>query len=271
MKGMIFKKALLLSGIFLLSTFILAQLSWGCDDDDKDKWDCDRHDKWDCHKHGEPCQPPKIQRVFLEYQADSIVFEIWGKNFDHGALPAVTLGGIYDLTVDGYDDNEITATLPIKDKNFAYGDYRLVVSTCNDSACKDKYCKDHGPNCKCKYCKDHCSKCKDNYCKDNQYKCRCKDRYSLTIGAAGQQIGLEIVTQTVTIDFLETPEAKPELKAICPSGYKVTGGGFSQKLMEIKESKPLKDENAWQVIGEFTTGRGEAYELTVHAVCAKIK
>lgn len=274
MRGMTFKKALLLGGIFLLSTFILVQLSWGCDDDDKDKRDCDHHDQWDCHEHGKSCQPPKIQRVFLEYQPNSIIFEIWGKNFDHGALPVVTLGGIFDLTVDDAltDDNVITATLSsIAEKKFEFGDYKLVVSTCHGSKCKDRYCKDHGPNCKCKYCKEHCSKCRDKYRKDNEYKCRCKDGYSLTIGGAGPTIGFELVTQVVTNNDIDVSAPNPVGKAICPSGYKVVGGGFSQQLIEIKESKPLKEENAWQVIGELTTGRGENYKLAVHAVCAQVQ
>ena len=107
----IFRKVFLLAGIFLLGTFMLVQLSWGCDD--HDGWDYDHHDKWSCDHHGKPCHPPKIQRVYLDYQADSIVFEIWGNNFDNGVTPVVTLGGIFDLTVNDAltDDNVITETL----------------------------------------------------------------------------------------------------------------------------------------------------------------
>jgi hypothetical protein len=282
MKGMIFKKAFLIGGIFLLATFMLAQLSWGCDDDDKDKWDCDRHDKWDCHKHGERCQPPKIQRVFLEYQADSIVFEIWGKDFDKGAPPVVTLGGMYGLTVvdDLTDDNVITATLPIK--GFEYGDYRLVVSTCHNSACKDRYCKDHGPNCKCKYCKDHCSKCKDKYCKDHEYKCKCKDRYSLSIpGPEGPsaKIGFEI--ESITVESSARENLKQfEGRVECGSGFRVTGGGFScptptsDEFTEcrIMVSEPLQDDKkngiGWHVIASHV---GSAVQLTIHAICAQVQ
>ena len=159
MKGKIFKNAFLVGCIFLLATCMSVQLSWSCDDDDK--WDCDHHDKWDCQKYGKPCQPPKIQKVFLDYKTDQntlIKFTIWGKNFDNGAAPAVTLGGEFGLSVLEYFDDHIVATLPISEEEFEFGDYRLVVSTCHDSACKDKHCKDHGSNCKCKYCKDHCSK-----------------------------------------------------------------------------------------------------------------
>ena len=286
MKGMIFKKAFLLGGIFLLATFMLVQLSWGCDDDDK--WDRDHHDKWDCHRHGKPCQPPKIQRVFLEYQANSIVFEIWGKNFDNGVTPVVTLGGMYKLNVDkdDYSDAHIIATLPPTDK-FEYGDYRLVVSTCQDSACNDKYCKDHGPNCKCKYCKDHCSKCKDKYCQDNEHKCRCKDRYSLTItgpsGPSGEQgvIISKISEETVTVQVDQTIyDPKFEIKgtASCNkfgTGWTVTGGGFSNsKYITFRASMPSQNENGWNVVGTLEKNievSGEYIEMKIYVVCAQIQ
>jgi len=272
MKGMTFKKALLLSGIFLLSTFILAQLSWGCDDD---KWDWDHHDKWDCHKYGKPCQPPKIQKVFLDYNPDSetfIRFSIWGKNFDNGAPPVVALGGEFGLTVMEHSDGYIVATLPkSEEQDFDYGDYRLVVSTCHDSACKDKYCKDHGPNCKCKYCKDHCSKCKDKYCKENEYKCRCKDRYSLTITGPQGQAGA-IVLKIVTVEG--QPSSGNELDIVgtadCGPGYKVTGGGFScAKCSRILESKPSQEGSGWQAIGRVLPE--VVSDLDVYAVCVQIQ
>ncbi len=272
MKRMAFKKALLLSGIFLLSTFILAQLSWGCDDDDKDKWDCDHHDNWDCLKHGKPCQPPKIQKVFLDYNLDSetfIRFSIWGKNFDNGAPPVVTLGGEFGLTVMEHSDGYIVATLPkSEEQDFDYGDYRLVVSTCPGSACKDKYCKDHGPNCKCKYCKDHCSKCKDKYCKDNQYKCRCKDRYSLTIADPSGQLGT-IGSVIVATDGKQISTNEFEGYALCDQGYTVTGGGFKSINFKIVESRP--DGNGWYVLGRIAFDKEIDPTLTIYAVCAKIK
>jgi len=281
MKGMIFKKAFLLGGIFLLATFMLVQLSWGCDDDDK--WDRDHHDKWDCHRHGKPCQPPKIQRVFLEYQANSIVFEIWGKNFDNGVTPVVTLGGMYKLNVDkdDYSDAHVIATLPPTDK-FEYGDYRLVVSTCQDSACNDKYCKDHGPNCKCKYCKDHCSKCKDKYCQDNEYECRCKDRYSLTIagppGPPGPPatIGWKIAHG---IGNISADKYNIEGTAYCDEvgdiGYMVTGGGFeASQSFNVMVSMPVKSDEfgyGWYVFGTRNQLSEISLSLKIHAVCAKVK
>jgi hypothetical protein len=288
MKGMIFKKALLLSGIFLLSTFILAQLSWGCDDDDKDKWDCDHHDNWDCLKHGKPCQPPKIQKVFLDYNPDSetfIRFSIWGKNFDNGAPPVVALGGEFGLTVMEHSDGYIVATLPkSEEQDFDYGDYRLVVSTCHDSACKEKYCKDHGPNCKCKYCKEHCSKCKDRYCKnkyckDHEYECKCKDRYSLTIAdPSGPQGTIEsvMIQSDGVLDDITFPK-KIEGYAYCDAanGYTVTGGGFeASKSVSVIESVPVYDQKGkgWYVKGAVTGSVSEIpATLKIYAVCAKIK
>ena len=281
MKGMIFKKAFLLGGIFLLATFMLAQSSWGCDDG-RDR-DC--HDKWHCGHNDNPCHPPKIQRVFLEYQADSIIFEIWGKNFASGALPAVTLGGIFDLTVDDAltDDNVITATLSsIAGKNFEFGDYKLVVSTCYDSACKDKYCKDHGPNCKCKYCKDHCSKCKDKYCKENEHKCRCKDRYSLTISGpqgAPSGIALKIESEIVALIGRESV-TEIDVNVKCGSGLGVTGGGFScpkclecLNCLDIVVSEPLQDDKkngiGWHVMGSYFAP--VSADLTVYAICAPVQ
>ena len=263
----IFRKVFLLGGILLLSTFMLVQLSWGCDNDDK--WDRDHHDKWDCHKHGKPCQPPKIQRVYLDYQTDSIVFEIWGKNFDNGVTPVVTLGGIFDLTVNDAltDDNVITATLSsITEKNFEFGDYRLVVSTCHGSECKDKYCRDHGSKCKDKYCKD-------KYCKDHEYKCKCKDRYSLTIPGPSGGIGLKIESETLELPLF-TELRQFEVSVYCVSGFRVTGGGFScRDCLSIVVSEPLQDDKkngiGWHVIATYE-GAGKS-ALTVHAVCVKVQ
>jgi len=273
MKGMIFKKAFLIGCIFLLPTFMLAQLSWGCDDD-KDKWDCDHHDKGDCHKYGKPCQPPKIQRVFLEYNPDSgtfIRFSIWGDNFDNGVRPVATLGGEFTLSVTQYSDDYIIATLPIsEEQEFEFGDYRLIVSTCRDSECKDKICKDHGPNCKCKYCRDHCSKCKDKTCKDNEYKCRCKDRYSLTIPGPQGQAG-PIALKIVTVPGTPSPVNEAETIGIadCGPGYKVTGGGFScTACSRIIASKPLQEGTGWQAIGRLSAGTPD---LQVYAICVQIQ
>jgi hypothetical protein len=272
MKGTIFKKALLIGGIFLLSTLMLAQLSWACDDDDKRDRDC--HDKRDCDDRDRPCHPPKIQRVFLDFsQPDTIAFDIFGKNFERGGPLVVTLGGIYDLTIDedNTDNNVIRATLsPIKD--FAFGDYRLVVSTCRDSACKDKYCKDHGRNCKCKYCKDYCSKCKDKDDKDDE--CRCRDRYSLTItdpsGPPGA-IRLKRVVNSVPLPDISEITTQINLSAVCDKGLVVTGGGFScpgcgSFSLNIRVNEPLQDLSGWHVAGAYA--EGPQATLTIYAICA---
>jgi hypothetical protein len=253
MKGMTFKKAFFLGVIFLLSTFMSVQLSWGWGDDDKR--DCDDHDKH--------CDPPKIQRVFLDYQADSIVFEIWGKNFDRGAPLVVTLGSIYDLTVDEAltDDNVISATLsPIKD--FEFGDYTLVVSTCHDSGCKDKYWKDDR------------SKCKDENSKDDERKCRCKDRYSLTIaGPPGppSPITLTRVPALVSLSGCSECVRLFDLSAVCQSGV-VTGGGFSCPGcipidLGISVNEPLENLSGWHVSGIY--GGGNPVDVTIYAICAQ--
>ncbi len=277
MKGMIFKKAFLLGGIFLLATFMLAQSSWGCDDDDKRDRDC--HDKWHCDHHGNPCQPPKIQKVFLDYNLGSetfIRFSIWGKNFDNGAAPVVTLGGEFDLGVTDYSDDYIIATLPkSEEQDFDYGDYRLVVSTCRDSAYNDKHCKDHGPNCKCKYCKDHCSKCKNKYCKDNEYTCRCKDRYSLTIpGPAGTPLPSGTIESVVfekvgDVEYINNIPKTISGTAACGDGYTMTGGGFKSINLKIIESRP--EGNGWYVFGKIAPETELEPALTIYAVCAKIK
>jgi hypothetical protein len=293
----IFRKVFLLAGIFLLGTFMLVQLSWGCDD--HDGWDYDHHDKWSCDEHGMPCHPPKIQIVYLDYPADSIEFTIWGENFDDGAPPVVTLGGRYKLNVDenDYSNTRIIATLPLQDLQgeFIYGDYRLVVSTCHDSACKDKYCKDHGSNCKCKYCRDHCSKCKDKYCKDkyckdHEYKCRCKNRYSLTIPDPAEPQGKpgiiksEIVEVTKSVAVRENtpifdPDFKVEDTASCNTlgaGWTVTGGGFLiSKNLAVEVSMPVKNENGWHVVGTPVVSKvklsGDTLEITIYAVCAIVQ
>jgi hypothetical protein len=274
MKGMTFKKAFLLGGIFLLATFMLVQLSWGCDDDDK--WDRDCHDKLHCDRHGKPCHPPKIQSVDVDLEKETIV--IYGENFDNGVNPpVVTLGGSIELTIVEYDENKIVAKLPAL-KDIPNSDYRLVVSTCHDSACNDKYCKDHGPNCKCKYCKDHCSKCNDKYSKDYEYKCRCKEGYSLTIaGPPGPPSPITLTRSKSTNPVpLKGGEYTTEINdsAVCQPGELVTGGGFScpqcfPYCLSITVNEPLQDLSGWHVVGIYSGGTSA--ELTTYAICARVQ
>jgi len=302
MKGMILKKAFLIGGILLLATFMSVPFSWSCDDDDKwdrdchDKRDCDHHDKWDCHKHGKPCHPPRIQIVYLSYPADSIEFRIWGKNFDNGAPPVVTLGGTIPLNVIEHYDDYIKATLSLQDlqEEFIYGDYRLVVSTCGDSACKDKYCKDHGPNCKCKYCKDHCSKCKDKYCKDKycknyEYKCKCKDRYSLTIAGPSGPSGLpgisgyekNVIRAQITFPLeggntVEVPCSTANKKLLGGGGgitsFVAPSGSSPDHFYVIyngpgPESRPDGRE-AWVIKWKYPYEYGTTVDIVIYAICA---
>ncbi len=273
MKGMILRKAFLIGCIFLVSTFMSAQLSWGCDDNDKDKWDCDHHDKWDCHKYGKPCQPPKIQSVDVDLDRKEII--IHGENFDNGATPPVaTLGGNIELEIDTYTGSEIVAKLPAP-QYIPDSDYRLVVSTCRDSECNDKHCKDHGPNCKCKYCKDHCSKFKNKDCKGNEYKCRCKDRYSLTIpGPSGTPpppgtIESAVFEKVGDVGYINDIPKTISGTATCGEGYTITGGGFKSVNLKIIESRP--EGNGWYVSGRIAPETELEPTLTIYAVCAKIK
>jgi hypothetical protein len=273
MKGMTFKKAFLLGGIFLLATFMLVQLSWGCDDDDKLDRDC--HDKLQCDQHGKPCHPPKIQSVDVDLENKTIV--IYGENFKNGVNPpVVSLGGSIILNIVTYTEINIVAELPALN-DIPNSDYRLVVSTCHDSACNDKYCKDHGPNCKCEYCKDHCSKCNDKYSKDYEYKCRCKEGYSLTIaGPPGPpspitltRIGSTPVTLTPAEDATDIDE-----RAVCPVGWLVTGGGFScpkciSIYLSIKVNEPLQDLSGWHVVGIYYAALGDPADLTIYAICTQ--
>jgi hypothetical protein len=299
----IFRKTFLLSGILLLSVFVIGKYSWGCDDkdqwgcgnhdkwdcDDHDRWRCDDHDTWSCNKQSESCHPPKIQIVYLDYNDNSIEFTIWGENFDNGAPPVVTLGGRYNLNVDknNYSDTHILTILPFQnlEGDFIYGDYKLVVSTCHDSPCDCKYCKEHCSKCKDRYCRDYCSKCKDRYCKNQDPKCKCKDRYSLTIPDPAERQGkprvikseIVEVTKSIIVDA-NTPVYDPQFKieetASCDTlgtGFTVTGGGFSSsKNLTIRASMPVKDENGWHVVGTLVgeTYSGAVLEITVYAVCA---
>ena len=239
---------------------MLVQLSWSCDDDDKR--DCDDHDK--------SCHPPKIQRVFLDLQSqpDSIVFEILGKNFDRGAPPVVTLGGLYELTVNQAltNDQLITATLSsIAEKQFEFGDYRLIVSTCRDSAREDKYRKDHDSKRKDK---------KDKKDDQDDEECRCKDRYSLTIGGpSGPPSPITLTRESASVALSGSPETTTlfDFNVICQAGL-VTGGGFScpeclSSSLSFKTNEPLPALNGWHAAGAYSDG--PAATLTVHAICAQ--
>jgi hypothetical protein len=290
MKAKRIGKTFLSSLIFLISVLALGQSGWACDDDDQ--WDRDWHHEWHRDHQCSTCNPPKIEIVYVDYFANSIELNIWGKNFDSGIRPVVTLGGLYELNVDDdYSDTHIIATLPLQNLNgnFVYGDYRLVVSTCHDSACK--YCEDYCSKCKDKHCRDYCSKCKDRcckakYCKDYGHKCRCKDRYSLTIAGPAGQPGLAGALVTVIVQGkLFTYNADGGTftgTASCVGegmeGYTVTGGGFSgvgeQPTAKVLASKPSQDGKGWElvILGPVdVTNPSPPTDLTVWAVCAKVQ
>jgi hypothetical protein len=238
---------------------MLAPLSWGCDDDDKGDRDC--HDKRDCDDHNKPCHPPKIQSVDVDLENNEIV--IHGKNFDSAGDPVVTLGG-KKIDVLSHTGNEILATF--EPEKFPNTDYRLVVSTCRDSASKDKYWKDYG------------SKCKDKDDKDDE--CRCRDRYSLTIaGPAGPPSAITLTRKFNSVGFAGIAETTEtfDLSADCQGGL-VTGGGFScpkcgstspEFPLRITVNEPLEDLSGWHVAGAYV--EGPSATLTIYAICAQGK
>jgi hypothetical protein len=255
MRGMTFKKALLLGGIFLLSTFILIQSSWGFDGEDQWGPDC-RDDK------GKPCHPPKIQSVDVDLESKEII--IHGENFDNTGDPVVTLGG-KEIGVLSHTDGEIVAT--VEPADFPDTDYSLVVSTCCDSPCKDKYCKD-----KCSKCKDKHPKGK--HCKDDQCKWVCKDRYSLTLaGSPGSPspIRLTRVSEVVSLAGCSECVRPINRSAVCQGGL-VTGGGFSCPTcipidLGITVHEPLENLSGWHIVGAYYGGNPA--EFTIYAICTQ--
>jgi hypothetical protein len=246
-----FRKIFLLSGIFLLSTFMLVKLSWGCDDHDKsgcdhhDKGACDHRDKRGCDHPHHQCNPPLvIQSVDVDLENNKIL--IHGENFDNGPDLVVTLGGIEIQQPKLNSPKEIEAILP----SLQDSDYRLVVST------------GHGR--------------------------KCKDKYSLTIGAPGPagptgRIVTVIVSNKVQ-DLTYLPDdgkgnASVWATASCEDagpGYTVIGGGFevSENAAVITKSMPSTDGKGWYVFGYYSMISLNATEklpvLTTYAICARI-
>jgi hypothetical protein len=280
-----FRKTFLLSGIFLLSVFVVSQPSWGCDD--CDKWNCDHHDRWDCDQNYKHCCPPKIQIVYVDFDEILIYFTIYGKNFDNGGPPAVTLGGLFDLKVESYSENRIEATLPLTDK-FEYGDYKLVVSTGHGSKCKDKDCTDHGNKCDDKYWTGSSSKCKDKYCIDQSYKC--EDKYCLTVspvGAKGPEgpPGPQGPPGISNLEYYTTYYDKVPygpavlMEARCSTSTKklLGGGGGIKGVLGIYDPKPVMiyngpnaDGSAWNIIWFNDYEAGIDVKIEVYAICADV-
>jgi hypothetical protein len=80
-------------------------------------------------------------------------------------------------------------------------------------------------------------------------------------------INYQITSSTSTI----SGELNPERMVICPSGLKVTGGGYEQtnfnSSMTVQSSFPFADGSGWVVRGQFTLDPYYHVDLTVYAVC----
>jgi hypothetical protein len=287
-----FGRTFLVTGIFLLSVFVVSQPSWGCND--RDSWECEHYDRCDCHYQSKPCVPPRIQIVYLAFDENSIYFTIYGKNFDDGGTPAVTLGGIFDLKVESYSENQIDATLPLK--GFEYGDYKLVVSTGRASKCKKKYCTDHGNRCDDKYWTGYGSKCKDKYCVDEGYKC--EGKYCLTVrnpteakgppgpqgpqGPEGPQgpPGVSNYEKT-SATYTSLPKGTSLTEASCSGTKKLLGGGGGIIIPENGLSAygyipsmiyngPNADGTAWDIIWYNQYESAVVIGVVVYAICADV-
>jgi hypothetical protein len=130
MKRMTFRKSFLLSGILLFSVLVLGQSAWACETPDYSDFQC--YEQLD------------IKRIVLDY--DNNLIYIFGKNFNNGSSPIVTLGDD-DLILKRYNENEIVTTFP----GVEAGHYKLVVSTGGGYKCKDKQsvtiAHDNKPSC----------------------------------------------------------------------------------------------------------------------------
>jgi hypothetical protein len=130
MKGKNFSKSLLLCGILFVSVFLLGQSVWACDEPG-----C--NDSF-CYEELE------IKKVRLDF--DNSLIHIFGKNFNNGGSPRVTLGDD-DLDIISYDDKEIVTRFPAVEA----GQYKLHVSTGGGYNCKDKHSvkidHDNKPSC----------------------------------------------------------------------------------------------------------------------------
>jgi hypothetical protein len=130
MKRTTFKKSLLLIGILLVSVFLLGQLAWACDEPDCNDYLC--------------YEELEIKKVRLDF--DNNLIHIFGKNFNNGGSPRVTLGDD-DLDIISYDDKEIVTRFPAVEA----GQYKLHVSTGGGYNCKDKQSvkidHDNKPSC----------------------------------------------------------------------------------------------------------------------------
>ena len=263
-----FRKIFLPSVIFLFSVFVLGQSAWACDEPDY-------HDN-QCYKQLD------IKWVDLDLVGNWIY--IWGEHFDNGDPPVVTLAGI-PLEVDFNLSNEqwIVAKLPSVPKDIPYGQYSLRVSTGDGHKCKDKYSvKIHPAPPE----KPPCEPCPPT-CECPQPTCTCP-KATFTSTTLTKDLLVNVPTIATPPDPM--PEGwRPlfqDATLDCPSGTKLTGGGFEVLLtptlptsniltrLHILASKPSDSLNGWFVRGLITFGEFSAldnFTLRIYAVCGTVE
>jgi hypothetical protein len=272
-----FRKIFLTVVIFLFSVFALGQSTWACDDDD-----------------GEPTGECYKQLDIKWVDLDLYYIYILGQNFDNGDPPKVTLGGIQlDVYYDLWTATWIVAALP---QDIVPGQYRLRVSTGDGRKCKDKYsvkihpappkppCEEP-PKCECppEACTYTCP----------QPTCTCPQAtFTSTTITSDHVVDVPtIVTAPDPVNgwrpLFEATTPAPG----CPSGTKVTGGGFEVLLTPtltptppslniltsvfILASRPSDSGTGWFVRGlinpssEFTAV--DNFTLRIHAVCGTVE
>lgn len=264
-----FRKIFLPSVIFLFSVFVLGQSAWACDEPE--------HPNYQCYK--------QLDIKWVDLDLYKKLVYIWGENFNNGDPPVVTLAGIA-LEVDFNLSNEqwIVAKLPSVPEEIPYGQYRLRVSTGDGYKCKDKYSvKIHPAPPE----KPPCEPCPST-CECPQPTCTCPKATFTTSTALTQDLLVDVPTIT-TPPLITDPLWRPLFQATtpdCPSGTKLTGGGFEVLLtptlpssniltrVHILASKPSDSGNGWFVRGIITLGEFTAddnFTLRIYAVCGKVE
>ncbi|OGP94830.1 MAG: hypothetical protein A2157_11430 [Deltaproteobacteria bacterium RBG_16_47_11] len=266
-----FRKIFLPVAIFIFSVLVSGQPAWACETPDYSDFQC--YEQLD------------IKKVRLDYDNDSIY--IFGKNFNNGSAPIVTLGD-YVLTLKkDYTENEIVTTFPAVEA----GHYKLVISTGDGHKCKDKQSvkidHDNKPSCPPAPPPPPCEQCPpgpkgekgdkgDTGAQGIQGPPGNDGAQGLpgtngtngTNGAPGlpgpqgpqgplgtiESIIVE-TTETVTVsDAIYAPGYNIQVTAPCPTDFTVTGGGFSSSdYLIIRVSKPFQNETTsetgWVVVG----------------------
>ena len=181
-----------------------------------------------------------IQSVYVDLNNNLIL--ITGENFDNGAFPDVTLGGI-GLEVESYSRHELIAELPV---DIPDGDYKLVISTGNAVKQYDAYGLTIG-----------------------------------TVGPQGPSgpPGPPGITAWKIVDNdgvanwgTSRIEGAPNCDIV--NGYTVTGGGFSIPQgagVTVIESRPVEDGTGWMLVLALPVDKIPEIDVTVWAVCVQVQ